>query len=92
LGSEWKTQEDEPMSNETAELRNEIETLKTENEKMRAELTQTKKLRDQYSRELLLAFPPPDYTDEEIANFINNRVPAAAALRELREKYGDRDS
>ncbi len=78
------------MSAEQA-LIHQVDELRAENERLRKELARSSADRDQYRRELFLAFPPPDYTDAEISEFINNRVPAETALREIREKYGDRD-
>jgi hypothetical protein len=71
------------MPQSEIELREQIATLRTENERLQKELSQVKADRDQYRRELFLAFPPPNYTDEEVANFINNRVPANGLLDEL---------
>jgi len=80
------------MSTVEMDLRREIESLRAEVDKLRKDLAVVTKDRDNYRHELFLAFPPPDYTDEEIANFINNRVPADQVLKELREKHGDRDA
>ena len=79
------------MAHDDAGLEEKVSELQAENERLRKELARTKADRDQYRRELFLAFPPPDYTDEEIADLINNRVPADKVLREIREKHGDRD-
>ena len=77
--------------NEVNELRRTVEDLQAENERLKKQLAVTTKDRDQYCHELFLAFPPPNYTDAEIADFINNRVPADVVLKELRELYGDED-
>jgi len=73
------------MSTVELELRREIESLRAEVEKLRKDLSIVTNDRDNYRRELFLAFPPPDYTDAEIANFINNRVPADQVMKELEE-------
>ena len=79
------------MPNDDANLRTQVDELKAENERLRKQLAVATADRDQYRRELLLHFPPPKYTEEEIADFINNRVPADEVLREVRAKYGDKD-
>ena len=71
------------MSPVETELKQQIETLQAENERLQNELSRVKRDRDQYRHELFLAFPPPDYTDEETADFINNRVPANGLLDEI---------
>lgn len=71
------------MPQSEIELREQVATLEAENERLQNELSKAKADRDQYRRELLLAFPPPNYTDEEIATFINNRVPANGLLDEI---------
>jgi predicted RNase H-like nuclease (RuvC/YqgF family) len=65
------------------ELREQVEQLRAENERLRNELSRAKADRDRYRRELFLAFPPPNYTDEEISHIINNRVPANGLLDDL---------
>jgi hypothetical protein len=71
------------MPQDHFELREQVETLRAENERLLRELSQTKADRDQYRRELFLAFPPPNYSEEEIADIINNRVPANGLLDDL---------
>ena len=79
------------MSNDVIELRKQVEDLKAENERLQKRLAVVTKMRDEYSRELLDAFPPPNYTEAEIADFINNRAPAIPALNEIRARYGDQN-
>jgi hypothetical protein len=79
------------MAHDDTGLHEKVTELQAENERLRHELACAQADRDQYRRELFLAFPPPDYTDSEIADLINNRIPAEKALREIREKHGDRD-
>ena len=79
------------MPTDDTDLRKQLDDLKAENERLRQQLATATADRDEYRRELFLHFPPPKYTDEEIADFINNRVPADEVLRELRAKYGDKD-
>jgi len=55
---------------------------------LRKKLARSTADRDQYRRELFLSFPPPDYTDAEIAEFMKNRVPAEEGKRNLLAKNG----
>jgi len=69
------------------DLRCQVDELKTENERLRKQLAETRAQRAEYMQYISELLPPIELpSEEEMAEQIKRVVPAEQAIREIRER------
>jgi septal ring factor EnvC (AmiA/AmiB activator) len=74
------------MPTDDADLRAQVEQLKSENERLKKQLADTRAQRAEYLDALCKLMPPVELpTEEEMAEQMKNLIPADQVLKEIRE-------